>query len=122
MGKKTLQQFREAESRAKAASKRWNSNNKEHILNRSLIRRFGIDLEQFKSLLASQGGVCAICEKPESVVDRRTGQVKNLSVDHDHKTGKVRGLLCHLCNTAIGKLGDDPRMISKALKYLGGNI
>ena len=77
------------------------------------FRRRGIDitLEEYNRLLLTQGGVCAICQEPCS-----TG--RNLAVDHDHKTGRVRGLLCSRCNSAIGLLRDDPAIAYKAEQYL----
>ena len=65
---------------------------------------------EYKSLLAKQGGVCAICQ-------RRPKTIK-LAVDHDHLTGKVRGLLCGNCNTSLGKLGDTEETLAVACRYL----
>lgn len=63
-------------------------------------------------MLASQGGGCAICQKPD-------GEGKDrLHLDHDHETGKARGLLCGPCNRGIGMLRDDPALVRKALDYL----
>lgn len=76
-----------------------------------LKRKFGMTIAEYDSLLESQGGACAICKKPCP-----TG--RRLAVDHDHKTGAVRGLLCHSCNLGIGKLGDDPERLLAAAKYL----
>ena len=76
-----------------------------------LKNKYGLTLEDYEKLFESQNGVCAICEKREQ-------QNKLLAVDHNHKTGAIRGLLCSLCNTAIGKLNDDPILIKKALNYL----
>ena len=63
-----------------------------------------------KQLLDASGGVCCICE------GNRTKRA--LVVDHDHKSGKIRGLLCGSCNSAIGMLGDDAGLVTRALKYL----
>lgn len=76
-----------------------------------LLRSYGISEPDYKSLLESQGGVCKICGKECS-----TG--RNLAVDHCHKTGKVRGLLCKKCNVSIGAFGDDIEVMSKAIEYL----
>lgn len=73
--------------------------------------KFGLTLEDYDSMFQKQNGVCAICGKREK-------QNKLLAVDHCHKTGKVRGLLCSTCNTAIGKLNDEPQMLLKAANYL----
>jgi hypothetical protein len=63
-------------------------------------------------MLNGQGGACAICKTPAADLDRR------ICVDHDHVTGGVRGLLCSNCNSAIGKLQDDPDVVAAALAYL----
>lgn len=76
-----------------------------------LQRRFGITFDQYNEMLAKQNGGCLICGKPE-----KSG--RPLSVDHDHKTGRVRGLLCSNHNTAIGLLGDDPILALQAAAYL----
>jgi uncharacterized protein YbaR (Trm112 family) len=76
-----------------------------------LKRLYGITLEDYVEMFDSQNGVCAICFKE--------CKTKNsLSVDHDHTTGKVRGLLCNACNRAIGMLGDSPEILRKAADYL----
>ena len=69
-------------------------------------------IEQYNDLLEKQNGVCAICG-----VEKNKNN-SSLCVDHDHKTGKIRGLLCHLCNTAIGKFNDDILLLEKAIKYI----
>ncbi len=86
---------------------------------RKRLRRYALTPADYDRLLAEQGGLCAICGKPESVQqpNRVTG-AESLAVDHDHETGRVRGLLCMLCNTAIGKFGDDPEMLRRAANYL----
>ena len=81
--------------------------------NAYLIRTYNIDLKDYERILDNQGGVCAICST--SVPG---GNNKRLSVDHCHTTGKVRGLLCRLCNAGIGKLKDDPALTRKATEYL----
>lgn len=73
-------------------------------------RTYGLTVEEYERLLASQGGVCAICGGPQ------TG--KNWHVDHDHATGKVRGILCSGCNTGLGAMRDDPAILRAAGDYL----
>lgn len=81
-----------------------------------------ISKEEYKSLFNRQGGVCAICQKPESKIWKNKLVIK-LAVDHCHKTGKVRGLLCHNCNTRVLKVVEDyPFLIEKAQNYLKGII
>lgn len=85
---------------------------------RYLRRTYGITLEEYQRMLEEQGGVCAICERPETRMNRSGTAQEVLCVDHDHETGEVRGLLCHDCNTALGKFGDDPQVILRAAAYL----
>jgi hypothetical protein len=79
-----------------------------------LRRRNGITLEQYNELLERQGGGCAICGKLSS--EEYNG--KFLHVDHDHKTGKVRGLLCNDHNHGLGQFHDDPVLLRRAADYL----
>ena len=74
--------------------------------------RCGLTLEEYDQLLSSQGGVCAICKTPPKPGGRR------LNVDHDHKTGKVRGLLCHRCNRALPWMSDSSDRLRAAADYL----
>ena len=73
----------------------------------NLRRRFGISSVEYDRLLSEQGGVCGICRKPDTVMGRKV-KSRRLAVDHDHRTGGVRGLLCQRCNVLCGLLGDDP--------------
>lgn len=76
-----------------------------------LERLYGIDRTEYGHMLTLQGGVCAICG--ETCVSGNA-----LAVDHDHKTGEVRGLLCANCNRGLGLFKDDPERIRKAIEYL----
>lgn len=73
--------------------------------------KFGITPEEYDVMLNKQNGVCAICSNT-----CRSG--RRLAIDHCHKTGKIRGLLCGECNNGIGKLKDDPSLLRKAITYL----
>lgn len=75
-----------------------------------LQREYGITLAQYNKVLKFQDGVCAICERPPG----RT----RLSVDHCHRTGLLRGLLCNRCNRAIAHFQDDASRLEKAALYL----
>ncbi len=78
--------------------------------NRRLKKMFGISLEEYNQLLAAQGGGCAICgTKPKN---------RALHVDHNHKTGDVRGILCWWCNGLVGKLRDRPELADACATYL----
>lgn len=77
----------------------------------SRIRFYGIDVSDYDRMLEEQGGGCYICGKKPS------GK-RALDIDHDHKTGKVRGLLCSNHNRALGLLNDDLKLLVKTLEYL----
>lgn len=81
--------------------------------NSHLLRNFNITIDEYEKMEKDQSGVCLICKKTE-----RNKKTKYLSVDHCHKTGKVRGLLCSRCNSAIGLLRDCPERITAALAYI----
>lgn len=85
-----------------------------------LRRRFGLTSADYQKLWEQQQGVCGICHFPETDVDRQSGKVRLLAVDHDHKTGLVRGLLCRRCNTALGLFEDDPERLNSCIEYLTG--
>lgn len=76
---------------------------------RGLKSNYNLDLSSYNSLLESQQGKCAICKK---------GSDKHLFVDHCHKTGKIRGLLCQHCNTLLGMAFDDVDILLGAVAYL----
>lgn len=76
--------------------------------NRNLKDLYGITREEHDEMFDKQKGCCAICNKPNMV----------LSVDHNHTTGKVRGLLCNKCNFALGNANDNPDILLKAIEYL----
>lgn len=77
---------------------------------RRTLAKYGLSPQQYDAVLLNQGGVCAICGLLRGI--------KRLAVDHDHKTNKVRGLLCQFCNTALGKFLDDVEILKKAILYL----
>ena len=79
--------------------------------NKFLKRTFGISLTQYDSMLIAQNGRCAIC------LDKVT-PAKALSVDHNHETGKVRQLLCHLCNVMLGSARESEDILMRAISYL----
>ena len=80
-----------------------------------LRRKFGISLEDYESMLDEQHSRCLICGRHFSEVG---GKGDGLVVDHCHKTGKIRGLLCSNCNTALGLLQEDPSSLRRAVAYL----
>jgi len=83
-----------------------------------LKNKYGITLEQFNEILMTQNGVCACCKKPETKINNQTKKVQPLSVDHCHETGKVRGLLCDVCNTTLGKIKENISTLGSMIDYL----
>lgn len=88
-------------------------------------KRYSITLEQYNDLLREQDNKCAICRSLIiSAIDPlyTGGKPSNLvNIDHDHKTNRVRGLLCNACNLGIGKLQDNPNIIKEAARYVRRN-
>ena len=85
------------------------------------LRKFGMSLDDYETLLEKQGGVCVICQKPETAKSRLDHKPRRLAIDHDHKTGRVRGLLCMRCNNRLGWFEkDDSSWIESADRYLKG--
>lgn len=116
MTKKYSQEYYEKnKERIKAASQKYFETHKAEHENAMLKRNYGITLEDFKKMEADQGGVCKICGKPP------TKNRKRLSVDHCHKTGKIRGLLCVNCNAMIGMAKDGPELLERGIQYLKEN-
>lgn len=76
----------------------------------SLKFNYNITLGEYDRMLELQNGVCAICKLPQLY--------KRLAVDHDHKSGKIRGLLCNSCNILLGCVERKPNLISDITKYL----
>ena len=76
-----------------------------------LKRNFGMSEDDYKEMLEYQDGLCAICE---------TKTKYRLCVDHCHTTGRIRGLLCRRCNSALGMLGDNEEGLRKAFEYVKG--
>lgn len=112
--------------RMQANRDKWKADNPEGALaaqRRSLLRRYGISLEQYDQMLREQGGVCAVCDQPEKTMVWGKS-ISHLVVDHDHQTGEIRGLLCCACNLRVGRLEkgrkfpNEPRWVSGAREYL----
>lgn len=90
--------------------KKYYTRSKERVRNYNLIKRYGITLEEYNIILKKQNNVCAVCGGKD--------KKKSLAVDHNHKTGEVRGLLCGRCNPALGFIQESPKLVKQLLKYL----
>ncbi|KKL66251.1 hypothetical protein LCGC14_2146860 [marine sediment metagenome] len=82
-----------------------------------LKHQCGITLEEYEAMAEQQFHRCAICGDYETRSNR--GGILNLNVDHDHKTGKIRGLLCNRCNRVLGMVKDDQTVLTEMKNYLG---
>lgn len=91
---------------------KWYLENKERIANKNRKRMYGITPEEYQKMVDEQKGCCAICGRHSSVFKR------GLSIDHNHKTKKVRKLLCPKCNLAIGHSDEDISILEKIIEYL----
>jgi hypothetical protein len=88
-------------------------------------RTYGLTAEEYAVMHDRQGGVCAICGLPERFRGGRVkggSKVMRLAIDHDHNTGKVRGLLCKACNIGIGTLNHDIEILKNAMAYLQSHL
>lgn len=93
--------------RTRMRDRKFNLKYKNHIEELRLLREYGLTIEQHRAMVVAQNGMCAICENPGS-----------LCIDHCHKTGNVRGLLCRQCNTALGMSRDRIDLLEKMIVYL----
>jgi Recombination endonuclease VII len=100
-------------TKQRAAVNKWYARNREYVRKKAIHRQYGLTPEAFDVLLQVQSGGCGICKTPLRC-DRGT------HVDHDHASGRVRGLLCHSCNLALGLLADSPNRLLAAADYLKG--
>ena len=103
-----------AENREKinAQMRAYYANNKNRYKDSSLKQLYGITLAEKQAMALAQNGCCKICNRSD----------QKLVVDHNHATGRVRGLLCGRCNSAIGILGEDPETLKRAITYVSEDV
>lgn len=100
------------EVRAKYVKYRATDNGKRMAKAGSLRAKYSLTLENFNQILAQQNNSCAIC------FTKNAGGKGTFHVDHNHVSGRLRGLLCHNCNLGLGHFKDNPNLLSVAIKYL----
>lgn len=88
---------------------------------KNLLLKYGLTVEEYWALYDAQGGVCAICARSKGKDREGRGTGKRLAVDHDHKTGKIRGLCCGKCNGILGWFRDAWDAGYRMMTYLTGN-
>ena len=91
-------------------NKKWKKDNPNWQKNNKLQKKYNISFEDMNNLLDEQNNKCKICGREFNGIES--------CVDHNHKTGKVRGMLCHACNMGIGYLKEDKNILKNAIKYL----
>lgn len=100
---------------------RWNQNNREHRARQYIQKKYGITYADFQALLAKQDYRCAINPshiEPPEYKEKQGRRGGFWHIDHDHVTGKIRGILCRTCNTALGAFGDNLEGLQLAVAYL----
>jgi|SRR5579872_3723240 len=109
---------RQCPSRTPEVRKQRYQKDKEKIRNINLKYCFGIDLNEYNRMLEAQNFKCAICEKTKNENVGQYGKQLNFSVDHDHVTLRVRGLLCTKCNSVLGLANDSIKILERSITYL----
>ena len=104
--------------RGQPKRKEWKKANPDKVRAGYRRQRYGITPERFEELVRLQNNLCAICHKSETVVDYRTGELRALSVDHNHETDQPRELLCRRCNSGIGMFDEEVELLRSAIQYL----
>ena len=112
--------------RARAACKNYENSSRKYYGKKSKENRYqnytfpdsGFTVEDYQESINKKEQLCFICNNPEVKINSKTNTVQNLSIDHDHESGLVRGLLCTKCNLALGNLGDNIKGLLQALEYL----
>lgn len=103
-------------AKANAQIREWRAQNKDKVklinFKNKLKRNYGLSLEQYNAMFTQQNGCCAICSRPAAEFKR------NLSVDHSHVDGNIRGLLCGPCNVLLGMAEESIQRLQKAILYL----
>lgn len=105
---------KESPEKVKEYAARYRKKHGERIARKALEKAYGITFVEFEGMLVAQNGVCAICRGVNPSGER-------LSVDHDHRTNRVRGLLCRKCNAGIGHFKDGAALLRAAAEYIERN-
>lgn len=109
--------YKENMETLKKRQKLWRQQNVTYRQNSQFKTHYNFTLEEYIKLLEIQKGLCSICKQIETA-KHQSGTLRALSVDHNHKTKKIRGLLCNNCNRGLGYFKDDISVLEEAIKYL----
>lgn len=102
--------------KVKQQYKKWEQNNPDKRKNIQLRNNHGLTLDDYNAMLKNQRGVCAICGRPERIKHKE--KIRDLAVDHNHQTGKIRQLLCGNCNYMLGHADENITILQNAITYL----
>ena len=104
-------------------SSEWRKKNRNYIRSKypernrkQNLKKYNITVEDFNEMLIAQNNNCKLCLQPSNYT--LNDKKRNLDIDHCHKTGKIRGLLCTSCNRALGLFKDDIEVLKRAIEYL----
>ena len=99
-------------------SEEWMRNNLEKYRLNQIVSKYNITKEEYLEKVGKQGNRCKICLQHETDRHHKSNKLKELAVDHSHKTGAVRDLLCKKCNTALGLIKEDKAILQNMINYL----
>lgn len=98
--------------------RKWRAEHLQECRLRDVVKKHNIDYESYIKMFEDQKGLCAICGNAETRRSRTEGEICRLAVDHNHKTGKIRKLVCHNCNQVIGHSLESIRILKNVISYL----
>ena len=99
----------------RARNREWIKNHPQEVRANRLKNEYGMSMADYDAKVQAQNGVCEICKRAPV---KHAGNKYGFVVDHDHKNGKTRGLLCQRCNVLLGKAEDDPELLQRFIDYL----
>ena len=116
----TLVMWREYREKYRRRDPDYDVKARQQSKNNYRLRMFGLTRSQYLMMFEEQNGVCAICKRAETLtVGNKVGNsIRDLAVDHNHKTGKVRGLLCGRCNAGLGQFRENVKYLKGAIAYV----
>jgi hypothetical protein len=103
--------------RHRANALTWLARNRERVAKQKRLRDYGLSEADFEKMLTAQENACAICKREFTCADKNSTP----HVDHDHRSGEARGLLCNRCNTCLGHFGDNIEGVGRVVSYLTGS-
>lgn len=109
---------RQSQDKKLAYEQRRDKNLKRLASRKHSLEGFGLTIDQYDALVLRQDNLCACCGMAETALSNTGDFIKRLAVDHDHKTGQIRSLLCQACNQMIGHAKEDVTRMQKGIEYL----